>query len=365
MSAAVDLAPFGPTPPPSRAVRKRVAQLLAAGELVALPTETVYGLFARADRRESIARLRAAKRRPEEKVFTWHVGDAAALDGFPRLWHSARRLAAKYWPGPLTLVLPGVPPGLEHASADGWTGVRLPAFAPTAKLLAELDFPVIGSSANRHGAPPLVEPAAIAAEFASEVALVADGGTPPLKEGSVVLKLGPGSFELLRPGIIDLEALRRVAGLRIGFVCTGNTCRSPMAEVLARDVLARRLGIAPERVREFGFECISMGVFAQAGAPASREALAVMAASGLDLSDHRSTPLDADEIARLDRVYALTRGHLEALRAAVSSTTAKRCELLDPEGRDIADPIGGTREDYEHCAAAIRAALEVRADAWV
>lgn len=364
MRRAVELAQFGPEPP-SRAVRERVAALLAAGELVALPTETVYGIFARADRVECIHKLRRVKRRPEEKVFTWHVGDVRALERFPAPWHCARRLAEKYWPGPLTLVLHGVPRGLEHASAGGWTGVRLPAFAPTAQLLAELDFPVVGSSANRHGAPPLVEPAAIAEEFAGELALVLDGGTPPLKEGSVVLKLGPGAFELLRPGIIDLAALRRAAGLRIGFVCTGNTCRSPMAEVLAVDVLARALSTPRERTGDFGFEFRSMGVFAQAGTAASREAVAVMAEAGLDLSRHRSTPLDPDLLPALDRVYALTRGHLEALRASIPAAGAERCELLDPQGRDIPDPIGGTREDYERCAASIRLALEARVDEWV
>ncbi|MBI5434930.1 MAG: Sua5/YciO/YrdC/YwlC family protein [Planctomycetes bacterium] len=161
MSAAVETVAFGSGSPPSRALRKRVTSLLAAGELVALPTETVYGIFARADRPEALERLRNVKHRPEEKVFTWHVGDARALARFPHLWHSARRLAEKYWPGPLTLVLHGVPHGLELASAGGWTGVRLPAFAPTAKLLADLDFPVVGSSANRPAGAALVDAAAI------------------------------------------------------------------------------------------------------------------------------------------------------------------------------------------------------------
>jgi tRNA threonylcarbamoyl adenosine modification protein (Sua5/YciO/YrdC/YwlC family) len=365
VSDPVEIAPFTADGQPPRALRKRVAALLAAGELVALPTETVYGLFARADRREALDRLRNVKRRPEERVFTWHVGDAAALERFPGVWNAARRLAAKYWPGPLTLVLHGVPEGLELASSGGWTGVRLPAFAPTARLLAGLEFPVVGSSANRHGAASLITPLEIAREFAGEVALVLDGGAPPLREGSVVLKLGPGAFELLRPGIIDLAQLRKAAGLAIGFVCTGNTCRSPMAQALAADVLARALEVAAPRSAEFGYSFRSMGVLAQEGSPASRHAIEILARAGLDLSGHRSTALDNEVVAGLDRVYALTRGHLEALRAGLSAAEAKRCELLDPEGRDVPDPIGGTLDDYARCAASIRRALEQRVVEWV
>ncbi|MCE9594850.1 MAG: threonylcarbamoyl-AMP synthase [Planctomycetes bacterium] len=365
MSATVELVPFGPTIPPSRAVLERVANVLRRGELVALPTETVYGLFARADSAEALERLRHAKGRPHELAFTWHVGDAASLQRFPKLWHAAERLAAKYWPGPLTLVLHGVPKGLELASTGGWTGVRLPSNAATATLLASLDFPVVGTSANRHGSAPLNEAASIAEAFASELALVLDGGPPALKEGSVVLKVGPGAFEVLRSGIIDANALRRVAGLRIGFVCTGNTCRSPMAEALAPDVLARALSVRRERTTDFGFEFRSAGVFAHPGALASPEAIEVMAEIGLDLSEHRSRALDLEEVEQLDRVYALTAGHLDALREALTPALAKRCELLDPHGRDIADPIGGTREDYVRCAADIRRALEARVGEWV
>ncbi len=364
MTAPIERIPFGPEPPP-RAVRKRIVQTLSRGDLIALPTETVYGIAARADRSESVERLRAIKRRPNSMGFTWHVADASALDLFPQVSMLARRLAAKYWPGPLTLVLPGVPKGLEAAATGGWTGLRVPAFVATRKLIEELDFPLIATSANRHGQIPLHDAAQIAREFEGEVALVLDGGVPPLKEGSVVLKVGPGSFELLRAGIIGLDQLRRTAGLRIGFVCTGNTCRSPMAEALARDLVAKRLEVSRERVGEFGFDFRSMGISAANGAPAAANAIELLAAEDIDLSEHRSRTFEPELIDDFDRVYALTNSHLEALRAMLPSSRAKQCQLLDTLGRDIADPVGGPLEEYRMCAAEIRAAVQARSLEWV
>jgi len=354
---------WGDEPPP-RAARQRVRAALASGGVVALPTETVYGLAARADLPEALRRLRALKGRDADRALTWHVGERAALDRFPRPSPMARRLARRYWPGPLTLVLPGVPAGLEGAAQEGWTGVRLPAHEGTSRLLAALDFPVVATSANRAGEPPLSGADEIAARFGEGLALVLDGGVPRLGESSAVLRVGPGHFELLRPGLIDLDQLRQTAGLRIGFVCTGNTCRSPMAEGLARDLLARRLEVEPGRLAEFGFHLCSMGVLGGSGLPPSPHGVEVLAARGVDISGHASRPAVPQEIRELDLVLALTAGHLDSLRLLMPPGGTRHCELLDPEGGDVPDPIGGTRADYERTAERILRALERRLDDW-
>jgi protein-tyrosine-phosphatase len=179
-----------------------------------------------------------------------------------------------------------------------------------------------------------------------------------------VLRVGPGSFQVLREGLLDLKALREAAGLRLAFVCTGNTCRSPMAEGLARAALSRRLEVAPERLGDFGFEIVSMGVFAMPGAPASAHAVEVLDPLGIDLRSHRSRYAVPDEIARFDRVYAMTHSHLEALRLMLPPGKDRNCELLDPEGNDVGDPVGGPREDYERAAEEIARAIERRLDEW-
>lgn len=351
--------------PPTPALVEAVGSALARGELVALPTETVYGIAARADDPAALERLRALKQRQGARSFTWHVGEATALAGFHEMRALARRLAARYWPGPLTLVLHGVPAGLELVADDGWTGVRMPAQRATAGILARLPFPVVLSSANVHGSRPLVDADEIAREFGGALAVVVDSGRSRLGEPSCVLRLGRGRFELLREGLFTLEQLRAAAGLKIGFACTGNTCRSPMAEAIAKDVIARALGVAIPRLRDFGFDVGSFGVHATPGDTASKHARDVMRDAGLDLEHHAARRATLEEVSGRDRVYGMTRGHVEALKRLLPPSRDGLVEQLDPRGRDVVDPVGGTKDDYRLAADRIREAIEARASEWV
>ena len=353
---------------PSRQLRERAARHLAAGELVALPTETVYGIAARADDPAALERLRRLKGRDAARALSWHVASREAVERFEALLPLSRRLAERYWPGPLTLVLQGVPEGLEELESDGWVGVRLPAHPVPQAILEGLDFPVCLSSANRSGAEPCTEGRAVEELLGEGLALVVDSGPCRLGESSGVLRVGPGRFELLREGLLPLEDLRRTAGRRIGFCCTGNTCRSPLAEGLALRLLAERLGVQGpgERrsIEDVGFQVRSFGTSAGPGAPASRHTLEVLSRQGIDLADHASTPATPELVNGLDEVYGLTRSHVESLRALLPPARARRISLLDPEGRDISDPIGGSLAVYEACGRAIQEALEVRAQEW-
>ncbi len=353
---------------PTRELRHRVRACLAQGDVVALPTETVYGLAVRADDAEAVARLRALKGRDSVAGLTWVVARRDAVEPFEALRPLVRRLVTRYWPGPLTLVLSGIPEGLELVAEDGWTGVRLPAHEATRGLLATLDFPVVLTSANRHGERAATRAGEVAEVFGDALALVVDGGAARLGEASGVLRVGPGCFELEREGLLPLADLKRVAGLSIGFVCTGNTCRSPMAVGLSLDLLRRRLGArghdgAPD-VEDFGFTLRSMGVAAGPGSPVSEHALDVLAARGIDLSGHRTSAAVPEKLRDLDRVYCLTQSHLDAVRGLLPPGRPRHVELLDPEGHDVPDPIGGSRSLYERCAELILRAIESRAEDW-
>ncbi len=368
MSPTLELVTCGDAAPP-REVRRRVVDLLASGAIVALPTETVYGFAARADDAAAVAALRELKGSPADRPLTWHVGDASAVERFEHVRALTRRLVQRYWPGPLTLVLEGVPAGLEGVTHEGWTGVRFPAHLGTAAILAQADFPVVMTSANRASEAPLTRAPAIAEAFAgsAQVALVLDGGPARLGEPSGVLRLGRGAFALLREGLLPVADLRRTAGLRIAFCCTGNTCRSPMAEGLARHRIAQALGCAADEdgLAAFGFSVRSMGVAAGAGERAAPHAIAVLSELGIDLSGHRSAPAILADVVAADRVYCMTASHLEALRAMLPPARAKHVVLIDPHGEDVPDPIGGSAADYATCAERIDAAIRGRLGDWV
>jgi protein-tyrosine phosphatase len=350
---------------PGQAVLDEAREVLASGGLVAMATETVYGIAARADLPAALERLAALKGRASEQAFTWHVASPAPLRAFQELPATIERLASRYWPGPLTLVLRGVPPGLERVARGGWTGIRLPAHESTRAVLEACPFPVVMTSANVTGEPPLVAGAAVHATFQERVDLVLDAGTARIGESSTVLRLGRGEFEVLREGLITIADLRRAAGLALAFVCTGNTCRSPMAEGLARKLIAERLGTDPSRVGEFGFEVLSAGVQANVGLPAAGAAVEVLRGEGIDLSSHWSRPASLELMASLDRIYGMTRAHVDALAMTLPPLKQPELDVLDPEGVDIPDPIGGSEADYRDCAARIRAALERRVEQWV
>jgi len=359
---SVDDAPLSP------AAREQAARLLAEGEIVAVPTETVYGLAVRADDPAAVGRLRELKGSGKGRGFTWHAATPEAVEAFPFARPLARRLARRYWPGPLTLVLDGVPERLRHVAAGGAVGVRVPAHRATLDLLAAVDFPVVATSANPDGRPPLLRGDHVPAAFGAAVALVLDGGPSRLAEASGVLRIAPGRFELLREGLLPIDALRRTAGLRLGFACTGNTCRSPMAAALARERLQRLLRIEGEAadvaVAVFGFAVESMGVSASFGSPAAQHAIEVMSEHRIDLSRHRSQPALPERVRSLDRVYCMTASHLEILRHSLPPGSDGNLELLDPTGQDVPDPIGGSRDDYRRCAEHMARAIEARSADW-
>ncbi|HWM81276.1 MAG TPA: L-threonylcarbamoyladenylate synthase [Pseudolabrys sp.] len=196
----------------------RAARVLAEGGLVAFPTETVYGLGADAGNGEAVARLYAAKERPVFNPLIAHVADIDAARRIAQFNEAAEKLAAAFWPGPLTLVLPRrAGSGVSDLASAGLNSVavRVPAHPVARALLAAFGRPVVAPSANRSGRVSPTRAAHVVADLDGRVDLVVDGGPTRVGvESSIVSCIDePGSPPTwLRPGGVAREAIERVLG---------------------------------------------------------------------------------------------------------------------------------------------------------
>ncbi len=190
------------------------AHCLAAGGLVAFPTETVYGLGADAGNGRAIARLYEAKGRPAFNPLIAHVADAAAARRLARFGAEAAQLAETFWPGPLTLVLPksaGCPVAELATAGLDTIAMRVPDHPVAQKILAAFGKPIVAPSANRSGHVSPTTAAHVLADLRGRVDLIIDGGSTPVGLESTIVAC-VGAPILLRPGGLPREAIERTLG---------------------------------------------------------------------------------------------------------------------------------------------------------
>jgi L-threonylcarbamoyladenylate synthase len=210
---------------PDAATLRLAGELLRTGELVAFPTETVYGLGADASDPAAVARIFAAKGRPVDNPLIVHLADAGELSRVAAtITPLARSLAAAYWPGPLTLVLDARPevPRVTTGGLDT-VAVRVPGHPVATAVLGAAGIPVAAPSANRSGRPSPTTAAHVAADLGTEVALIVDGGACPIGVESTVVDARGSRPVVLREGSVTREDL----GLPPGDVADGDVTASP------------------------------------------------------------------------------------------------------------------------------------------
>ncbi len=353
-----------------RDVIHQAVQALMEGKLVAFPTETVYGVAARALDGSAVRRLLEAKGRSAGHPLTLALYSAdQARDYVPDMSRLAQRLARRCWPGPVTLVLNDshpeglsrrLPPEVQKAVAPrGTLGLRVPGHPVILDVLRMMVGPLVLTSANRTGQPDARTAQEVIEALGKDLALILDDGPTRFGAPSAVVQVEGASYRILRPGVVPEQTLKRLASVLLLFVCTGNTCRSPMAEALARKMISDRLGCPPDQIEEAGVLVMSAGIAAVLGAPASPEAVEVIGAYGIDLKDHQTQPVSETLVRHADYIFTMTHAHRQAILAQWPEA-AERTFLLSPEGIDIADPIGGPVERYRRCAQQIQRALQVR-----
>jgi L-threonylcarbamoyladenylate synthase len=199
---------------PNRASIARAAEVLRAGELIAFPTETVYGLGADAARVDAVRKIFTAKGRPADHPVIVHLYDTAQLAKWVRVVpDGARKLAASFWPGPLTLVLPrAVNVADALTGCQDTIGIRVPSHPVARALLAEFGGGIAAPSANRFGRISPTTAQHVADDLGDAVAVILDGGPCTVGIESTIVAFAADEPVLLRPGAIDVADLARVLG---------------------------------------------------------------------------------------------------------------------------------------------------------
>jgi protein-tyrosine phosphatase len=334
-----------------------VIRHLVGGDCVALPTEAGYELVASALHAPAVARLGAFG---QPAIV---IGDYAELANWlPLLRGAGARLFRKMGSGPVVLQADAgyraglwrrLPEAVQAALvADGCIAVRWPDH-PIWGELRQAGLPLVSISLN--GALTAQDAVQVAGD---QAACVIDAGTAQYAAPPTVVRAAGRSLAVQRVGALPEEMVKQLGECRIVFVCTGNTCRSPMAQVLCTKLLADALACGVGEISRHGYSIHSAGLAAMAGVEASADAVTIVRDLGADLSKHSSRMITLEDLQWADFLFGMTAGHCYTLESIAVAMPLPR--LLRRDGRDIADPMGGAFSDYNTCAHQILDCLRQR-----
>ncbi len=333
-------------------ILSRCGQIIRKGGLVVFPTETVYGIAADFSNPEAMKRLRQVKQRVDGKPFSILVAQTGLIANYAKTDNPALyKLIYAFWPGPLTVVLP-------DKNSEGKTiGLRMPDNTIALRLVEESRCMIAAPSANIEGNPPPVTCQEALRDLDGLVDVAIDGGSARIGKGSTVVDITREKPNILREGLITGQEINQaIERKNVLFVCTGNSCRSVMAEYLLKQKVRDRKDVA----------VFSAGTGVFLHSTASHETLMVLKEKGLDASGHVSQPLDSVLLKQADLIFVMTKMHRSQILDRVPEVEQRiylmREFIDDPNGdehqADIPDPMGGTHEAYKNCLKDISKAID-------
>jgi tRNA threonylcarbamoyl adenosine modification protein (Sua5/YciO/YrdC/YwlC family) len=343
-----------------RDVVHQIVQTLAEGALVGLPTETGYVTVAHALQPAAAERLAAVSQRlglPRSVLALKNPQEA--LDYIPRMSPLGRKLTRRFWPGPVTLLFKesfddglagSFPPEMrQELGKEDSLALRVPGHEVTWNVLRLLPAPLLvaGEAPGPKSRFPTAADLAQAANDSLNV--IIDAGPCRYDQPTSVVCVERERWEVIHEGVASKRTLNRLAGNIYLFVCTGNTCRSPMAEGLFRKMLADRLQCSEDDLVDRGYMVVSAGVAAGLGSPPSPEGVDILRERGVDIRGHESQPVTPQLLSQADQIFTMTRSHRELLLREFPEA-APRVKLLAQDGADVIDPIGAGMDEYRRCA---------------
>lgn len=346
----------------SRDIVHVVVQALVEERLVLVPSETTYLLLASGLSEKAVEQLmafpgRLAGRRPCLLLRSGQEVD----DYVPLISRVGQRIAGRGWPGPLAIefqvdcrhsLCGRLPSSVQPLvkTDDDYLTLQVPAHQAIAETLQLLPGPVIATPLVDGAGQPLVEPQLTPAQSTSdELAFLVDDGPTHFGGVTTVLRVDGHTCQISAPGVLDQSVLVGLGQMVVLLVCTGNTCRSPMAETLLRALLSARFSELFDPSQPPPIVAVSAGLSAYPGGAASPEAVTVMHARGLSLKDHQSRPITPRLLRQADLILTMTATHRQTIIQRCPEAASKTF-LISNSGRDVADPYGGPAPAYAACA---------------
>jgi len=334
---------------PQRDIIYRAADLVRRGGLVVFPTETVYGLGVDWRNNKALGRLHAVKARSKAKSFTAAISNLdQAIQLGCKISGYAYRLMERFWPGPLTLIL-------KTVRSRETLGLRMPDNNIALALLEEADLPVALTSANLSGNPDPLTAEDASRDLDGKVEMILDGGSTKIGVASTVFSLAAQPPRILREGAIKEPELAKIPRKSVLFVCTGNSCRSVMAEGLLKKALQDK--------SRYDIEVSSAGIAGLSGFSPTEETVDVMREAEVDVSDFKTKTITQDLVNRADLILVMQNIHRREVVRRTPHAKDKVYLLRDytndtreprNDRGEVADPIAQPVEIYREVAGIIK-----------